>query len=244
MMNLDGPIMSGLSFRSKVIQLSHRLSSVDSYVEAACELLCCSRFSPQEFQDHCTKILELVEISRDTLLRLDVRLYSFCSCPPYYQPLKGVYYDLLRMLKYRCKSFPLSLQDRVARLTLPLVTTFRICAGLHDHEQCMLDEFRPQPRRSALAENGTFWSDEELMPPPDKVSRPQDTSFTCQWTPRKPRGPPMVFPLYVMDELDHSDEEGIEDGSEEEASRPVLLKPMTRHFGIFCTKNSSMFRLH
>ncbi len=47
-----------------------------------------------------------------------------------------------------------------------------------------------------------------------------------------------------MDELDHSDEEGIEDGSEGEASRPVLLKPMTRHFGIFCTKNSSMFRLH
>lgn len=48
--------MSGLSFRGKVIQLSHGLSYVDSYVEAARELLCCSRFSPQEFQDHCTKV--------------------------------------------------------------------------------------------------------------------------------------------------------------------------------------------
>lgn len=28
----------------------------------------------------------------------------------------------------------------------------------------MLDEFRLQPRHSALAENGTVWSDEELMP--------------------------------------------------------------------------------
>ncbi|KAK0216192.1 hypothetical protein IW262DRAFT_1299437 [Armillaria fumosa] len=238
--------MTGLSFRSEVVQLSHDLSSADSYVEAARELLCCTRFAPQEFQDHCTKILELVEISRDTLLRLDVRLHSFCSCPPYYQPLKEVYYDLLRMLKYRWKLFPPSLQDRVARLTLPLVTTFRICTGLHDHEQCMLNECHLQPRHSesALPENGTHWKDEELMPPPDKNSRPQDTSFTCQWTPRKPRGPPMVFPLYVMDEFDHSDEEGVEDGPEEEVLRPVLLKPMTRHFGIFCTKNSSMFRLH
>ncbi len=28
----------------------------------------------------------------------------------------------------------------------------------------MLDEFRLQPRHSALAKNGTVWSDEELMP--------------------------------------------------------------------------------
>ncbi|KAK0457154.1 uncharacterized protein EV420DRAFT_542801 [Desarmillaria tabescens] len=244
MMNLDGPIMSGLSFRSKVVQLSRGLSSVDSYVDAARELLCCSRFSPQEFQDHCTKVLELVEISRDTLLRLDIRLHSFCSCPPSYQPLKEVYYELLRMLKSRCKLFPPGLRERVARLTLPLVTTFRICDGLHDHEQCMLDEFQLQSRHFTLAENGTYCSDKDLMPPPDKISRSQDNTFTCQWTPRKPRGPPMVFPLYVTEELDRSDEEGMKDDSEETAFRPVLLKPMTRHFGIFCSKNSSMFRLH
>lgn len=238
-MNLDGPI-SGLSFRSKFIQLSHDLSSVDSYVAAAHNLLGCSTFSPEDFQDHCMKILELVEISRDTLLRLDVQLHSFCSCPPYYQPLKEAYYDLLRLLKSRRKLFPFRLRDRVTRLTLPLMTTFRICAGLHDQEQCMLNEFRLQPRPSAPA---TSWSDEALMPPPDKISRPHDAIFSCEWTPRKPRGPPMALP-HVTEDLDRSDEEGIEDNSEEESFRPVLLKPMTRHFGIFCTKNSSMFRLH
>ncbi|KAF8895813.1 hypothetical protein CPB85DRAFT_1565804 [Mucidula mucida] len=190
--------------------------------------------------DNADMILKLVEISRDTLLRLNIQINPASFCKYELRDWKATYFNLLHALRARRNSFPLSTQDRVARLTLPLAYRPRRPAGVNRIRRIRCGTTKPYPATQREPEN-----DSHLMPPPAKIPTSR----------RKPSGPPMVFPPEItrqfwVTESSKGREDSPEDGDQAAAEeqddssyRPLRLQPLTKRFGIFCGSSVSMFRM-
>ncbi|KAF9037337.1 hypothetical protein BDZ89DRAFT_1129861 [Hymenopellis radicata] len=187
--------------------------------------------------DNADTILKLVEISRDTLLRLNIQINPASFCKYELRDWKAAYFNLLHALRARRNSFPFSTQDRVARLTLPLAYRPRWLgegrpAGVNKVRRIRCGTTRPYSATQREPEN-----DSHLMPPPAKIPTSR----------RKPSGPPMVFPPEITRQFlvteSNKGREDPEDGDQEQRARPLRLQPLTKRFGIFCGSSVSMFRM-
>ncbi|KAH9984301.1 hypothetical protein BJV77DRAFT_199546 [Russula vinacea] len=187
------PVDTVVDLRQRAGDLAHRLGYLSHFMPAAQELLdIIHHLSSEILLRHNRKIVTLVEISRATLSRAGLKLYSFTSCVPALRNYKTLYFDILRALRERqdvivdCDN----LRDRVSRLLMPLstwlvihqgdassATPFSTPASLNRDATPPLppEKFQLQHRKSshiqrppATAQPATA-APEELMPPPSSL---------------------------------------------------------------------------
>lgn len=83
-------------------KLARCLSSLHRFMTAAETLLNSIRgLSRYQFRQESAKIVTLIEIARATLLKMDIKLYTFSPCNSQLRPYKTIYLDILRALKER-----------------------------------------------------------------------------------------------------------------------------------------------
>ncbi|KIY67629.1 hypothetical protein CYLTODRAFT_422349 [Cylindrobasidium torrendii FP15055 ss-10] len=230
--------------------LASRLSSTTTFTETLDELRDCFIYcaAPTDIDDPML-ILNLVEVARDTLLHRGVRIQPAGSCPKHLQHHKDIYFSFLRNLKLKRGLFPgPSLQDKITRLTLPLIGTTLL---------------RRSPRTYAATRSNN------AMPPPRTIP------FHPQPLPKRraldaPRRLPDALVKRVCvrttnhtaDKLENTseNEDGVEDdddgydrndrdkdeneGEDEEKGtrHKFVMKPLRGRFGISCGSTTSMYR--
>ncbi|KAF8487459.1 hypothetical protein DFH94DRAFT_706499 [Russula ochroleuca] len=188
------PVDTVVDLRQRAGDLAHRLGYLSHFMPAAQELLdIIHHLSSEILLRHNRKIVTLVEISRATLTRAGLKLYSFTSCVPALRNYKTQYFDILRALRERqdvivdCDN----LRDRVSRLLMPLstwlvihqgdassATPFSTPASLNRDATPPLppETFHLQHRKSshirrppATTTHPATAAAEELMPPPSSL---------------------------------------------------------------------------
>lgn len=162
--------MSPFDLQTQAGELGRRLSHASSFVVASRDLLAIIRgLHRDDYRRHSRKIITLVEIARNTLIRAGVRLHTSARCAPGLVKHKDNYFQLLRLLQEHEHSInnP-ALKDRASRLLLPLSFPF---ASRNDHET-----IPSHICDSSLAERNVPFSEtfqgrpsQVLMPPPSTI---------------------------------------------------------------------------
>ncbi|KAJ7585245.1 hypothetical protein C8J56DRAFT_1166379 [Mycena floridula] len=158
----------------RAAEFTFRLQHLSTFMRSAQQLLCCQKLADQEFILHFHKIVELVEICKQTLQASGLSLYRFSFCPSDRIPHKRVYYDLLIMLKARRHLVPRDskLQRRISRLVFHLDPSFMI----ERENDPFLDIYAPEqpcPPRDNIERYA------HLMPPPHVVPRKDRVLTSC-----------------------------------------------------------------
>ncbi|KAI0339066.1 hypothetical protein BDW22DRAFT_1347928 [Trametopsis cervina] len=253
------------NFRLTAMDLARRLSFLQHYVSAAHELvLRFEQLQPRELRRHTRKIVALIEISRQTLLRCGLRLYHFAACPPALSQHKCRFFDLLRTLKQQRRFMDNSeheLRGRIDRLLLPLSSNLRIAstedtAAHPSYYSKSVGLVSPPPSPVSLpstsrsgytavntVSRGYASSDTEgkMLPPDVLMSRSSKRRIHRIQQPVQVGG--NVFGR-APETRQHNEPSAAatdappEDVEAESSHLPRLVAPSRRRFGIFCTSKA------
>ncbi|KAI0692316.1 hypothetical protein BC835DRAFT_60146 [Cytidiella melzeri] len=254
-------VHASANFRLAAMDLAHRLSSLQHYVLAAKELICRSeQLQPRDVSRHARKIVALIEISRQTLVRFNLRLYHFASCPPALAQHKAAFFEMLRTLKkQRClmDDSDHELRGRIDRLLLPLSSNLRIASAdittvltssREDNVDlvspphspaCPASKARSSPAGTYTVPRGHSYSDAhgKMLPPDVLISR------SCT---RRERQLHLHDHISAANRAQHARRLNAPDTNDssstacarEDEPVPVALPQPRRQFGIFCASGS------
>lgn len=112
-------------------ELARCLSSLHRFMTAAETLLNNIRaLSRYQFRQQSAKIVTLIEIARATLLKMDIKLYTFSPCTSQLRPYKTIYLDILRALKERQNDVSDSIRKgRIDTLLQPFSSWLVVSSG-------------------------------------------------------------------------------------------------------------------
>ncbi|KAL0952468.1 hypothetical protein HGRIS_006736 [Hohenbuehelia grisea] len=237
---------------TRVTEIAAALGSLNNFMAATRELLTCSALPAAEFLKSSRKIVALIEIARSTLTAAGLSLYSFAYCPSEYASYKEVYFELLRMLDAHKEHISDGLQGRTVRLLSLLYPHCVIKRGYGSAERCArrVVAHGPAPRarhgsspsrRAPYSGAGsviTSLSISSTMPPPD--------AFPALLAPAKRHTIQRCSPARALDVSTETSESlasmaGREQATEpNEDPEPLVIRPRSNRFGIFCTPKRSM----
>ncbi|KAF9450738.1 hypothetical protein P691DRAFT_809573 [Macrolepiota fuliginosa MF-IS2] len=250
------------------VDLACCLSRLSRFLGGVKKLLTCYYLSPDEFHRYSRKIVCLVEVSRRTLSAVNILPFSsFCRSSPFRLHKTG-YIDLLKMLYDHRHHVDSALQDRLNRLLQPLVYSLSGAqvgaAGMaKERSNAASPEGRPgrlatattqrPPKRPHHKLVANSECDSTLMPPPDKFSGPCKIDQSAGETDR--RGgqqlwDPEIFLAAPIRRRrrrnscneDNDQENNLANAELESLQKPFKLRPLSRHFGIYCTGKITMHR--
>ncbi|KAK7446989.1 hypothetical protein VKT23_014202 [Stygiomarasmius scandens] len=217
---LSSPTSSSSSSSSS--SLAWKLRHFDELLDALAELGDFFALSDADFTRSASKIVRLFEIAQDTLEKAGITLRTYTHCPAHLISYKRAYFNLLKLLRNRDQCIlDRNLRARWLRLTFRLKRDFIIDFAPVD------DFYLPALKRDAMAFSSVTKVSPEFcktMPPPDAYPPSKGvSSLACL---RFRRGKP-------LDLVDAPDVAA-------DSHPPRLRRPMTGHFGIFCTSKMSM----
>lgn len=254
---------------SDAVDIAQRLGRLSHFLSGAKGLLTCSFLSPNEFHRYSRKIVCLIEVARKTLTAAQILPYSsFRRASPFYLH-KSAYLDLLKMLYDRRHHVDAALQDRLVRLFQPLafddpkvkgvgssdiVTAERSSVAFPEgrlERLATASMQRPLKRlHSKFSTRTTSECDTLLMPPPDNFSE-ADTkhmslaSAKCRSS-QQLWDPDVMFSASMNRQRRKSllSENNVQENTliDTEPPRGFRPRPLSRRFGIYCTKNGTMNR--
>ncbi|KAF8889090.1 hypothetical protein BD779DRAFT_1521898 [Infundibulicybe gibba] len=235
-----------VDFKVKAMKIALKLSYLEHFPEAAKELLKYRTLSSSEFKRHSRKIVALIEIARATLTKAGMHPYRFNICTPTYLPHKMLYLDLLEFLVDHQGNIDAAVQARVRRLLLPLSASGFVVQKQQtpfpvEHPVYVSHGLR-HPKDSSVGTSHPFLSltptpeQSSVMLPPDAFHwKTHRTGYLSKSLYAAMRIKPKPFCRPVHEGL------GQEEGDPDPETK-ILLRPLPRRFGIFCTGKTSMHR--
>ncbi|KAH7882686.1 hypothetical protein F5I97DRAFT_1907561 [Phlebopus sp. FC_14] len=258
---MDSQISPPVDFQKFAIDVAHRLSSLQYFLDASEDLLRLNNLlTDADVKCHGRKILAMTEAARMTLNHAGLKLHLFTSCSPKFQPFKSAYFKMLVLVCQHRHEFQPELQGRVNRLLLPLTTRLVIFRNNDPYAQLGIAESmkslrmgselkKAPPQNAGDAHRTCLLSTSNniaaSMPPPDAFppKPPSKEERDKRFFKKKmlfsmaiPRLRPVhrQHPVHPVLDIKSS---GTDD--ESAPSTPRVFARTRRHFGIFCTGKQS-----